>query len=873
MVQTRPKKSLKYTYAERVLGAYSQAQKERRKSSVHIATLRANVRKFAESRKEKLGPQWTNWVGRAVHKLEDQGILKPVDSSGHVSLTEEGKKAVTVARRKVFGTSTSQETTPDEEELLWCSVTEQFSPATHISGARRRLSAPSVTGRKRRQSVRIRSATGCEEEEEEEGPSVSMCPTPWPKRRRVTGAEVPARTPHKPLSKMNKAELKAELRALQSKVLASQMTTPTATQQIPDPETQKLRKKLEDARNELATFRRRSGLIFGEPDEGLTDIEDEEMTSGDIEGATSPGAVLTTPTPIRTRPSRSSILGVMRTGSGSLIPGVSGRPTPAPSEGEHLWDQGNATHDMEDHGDVSVNTHVDGGDTGAGGQVISPDLTPTRQGEDEVLREKIAAFEASVNANINEIADLRADLAHRDESLASLAEKEIAIRELQNELTAKDEGISELQTTVSAKDSTIAEKDIALAEYDALLSMTRDALAHKEASLAELRSVLQEAVVEKDRTLEETIVSKDIIIFAKTESINQLQAALTVIQAEATQLTAHIRTLEQTVRASEAELQLTRQQHSGQIERMVETIGAKDAKLAARTDEVLQKDIIIEQANARLDAANMEMTRIRETVEELTTRLTTTQMQAAETAATQCSSLEKGKAEKQVLIETISVLQSEKAAVEAQSKEFRGQVVGLSRDLQTSYMEHAAAKTTILGLLGTVDELSSLRDEEVRMSSAAKEALSIVEAEARQLRDQVHDAEMEIQQCRGELAKGHVALLTEQTSASMLRSQLTVTRTDLDAARSALEIAKEEVVDAKEELAVADDEVQALRAAKKADEGIIKELKGIYERLRKAQGEWMNELNKITLTQSTSVPEPRRKARHNMFASTSTAMS
>ncbi|KIJ05705.1 hypothetical protein PAXINDRAFT_103667 [Paxillus involutus ATCC 200175] len=211
-------------------------------------------------------------------------------------------------------------------------------------------------------------------------------------------------------------------------------------------------------------------------------------------------------------------------------------------------------------------------------------------------------------------------------------------------------------------------------------------------------------------------------------------------------------------------------------------------------------------------------------------------------------------------------------------------------------MEHAAAKSTILGLLGTMDELSGSRDEEVRMSAAAKGALGAVEAEARQLRDQVHDAEMEIQQCRGELAKEHIALVTEQTSASMLRSELTVTRTNLTTAQSTLETAKKEVLDVKNELCAADNEVQALRAAKGADERIIKELKGVYERWRNAQGEWMNELEnkvrvflfasrvifdiqanpptwQITLAQSTPVPEPRRSARHDVLASISTATS
>ncbi|KAF9236672.1 hypothetical protein BU15DRAFT_63839 [Melanogaster broomeanus] len=823
-------------------------RKDRRKSSVHIATLRANVRKIAESRKEKLGPQWTNWVGRAVHKLEDQGILKPVDSNGHVSMTEEGRKAVTAARRKVFGTSTPQEPNEDEEELLWRSVTEQFSPSTHISGARRRLSAPSTAGRKRRQSVRMAAGTEYEEEAEEE-PSASMPAAAGTKRRRVTGAMVPVGTPQKPLSKMNKAEasqftpLKGELRALQTKVLASQ-TTPRSTHQIPDPETQKLRNQLQDARKELAAFRRQSGLVFGEPDEALTDLEDEGMVAGEVDRASSPGDAVTTPTPARVRPSRPGMLTVTRTESGSLIPGVSGRPTPAPSEGEHLWDQGDMAHGMDEHGDVFTDGHADRDATGAGGQVITPDLTPPRQargGEDQdALRGKIATLETSINAKTNEIEDLRTELAQRDEALVSLAEDETTIRMLQDALSAERARMAELQTALSAS-------EMAITEQDACLSTTRSALAEKEAILAELQRVLEETVAEKDNTLEETIVSKDAIIATKFVSINELQAALATTQAEAI-----------------SELELIRQQHAAQMKEMVETIRERDAELAERKDDVLQKDAMLEHARSRLDAANMDITRGREIAEELATRLATLQTQADETEARLRSSLETAQAEKEMSSEASLTLQLEKTALEAQTEEFRDRIVNLTRDLQTSRTQLTAAKTTILGLLSTVDEMSSLRDEEVRISMAAKEALYVVEVEARKLRDQVHDAELEIQQCRGELAKEHVALLAEQTSASMLRSRLTVTHTDLDTARSELETAKKEVVGAKEDLKAAEDEADALRNAKKADETIIKDLKGVYERLRTAQGEWMNELDsKIALAQSAPVPEPRRRAMHH----------
>ncbi|KIO14337.1 hypothetical protein M404DRAFT_474703 [Pisolithus tinctorius Marx 270] len=92
MVSTRSGKSTKHTYAERVLNAYSQAQREHRRQSLHIATLRAQVRKTAQERKDKLGPNWASWVGKAVRKLEEQGVLEPINSSGYVRMTEEGKK-------------------------------------------------------------------------------------------------------------------------------------------------------------------------------------------------------------------------------------------------------------------------------------------------------------------------------------------------------------------------------------------------------------------------------------------------------------------------------------------------------------------------------------------------------------------------------------------------------------------------------------------------------------------------------------------------------------------------------------------------------------------------------------------------------------
>ncbi|KAH7886966.1 hypothetical protein F5I97DRAFT_1871774 [Phlebopus sp. FC_14] len=870
MMSAKTKRTSKHTYAERVLGAYSQAQREHRRQSVHIATLRAQVRKMAQARKDKLGPQWTSWVGKAVHRLEEQGFLRPVDSSGYVSMTAEGKKAVNLARRKLFGAAVSHVTTPFEEELLWRNVAEQFSPASHVSALR--LSAPPVAGKKRRQSARMRELTEDEEEAEEE-PSASRRGTTT-KRRRTTGAvSASARqsvtTPQKPLSKMNKAELKAKILALRS-------GTPQTLQQA-DAESQHLREQLRNARRELDVLRRRS-RFFGEPDEALTDLDEDE---GDVLRAPSSGAVPTTPTPPKT--DRPQMMGVTRTESGSLIPGVSGRPTPAPSEDRPSWPQRDVTPTRhgEDLGDVFMDVHADLGAAEGGGRVLTPDLTPTREVRDQDvdrtsgLREELTNAQISLNQMMTEAEILRTELAQKDERLVSLAEKEAAIAGLQAILTARD--------------ATIAEKGNVLSEHLEALTETRTTLEERDGRIAELQRIVQDTIVEKDRAIEETVASKD-------ATISQLQAILESVKAEATELGDKAQAFERSADAFEAELLLLREQYVDAQEtarnlqtdlenavtraeefeervaemdnvleernsakqlamEMEERIREKKLELAEKNEMMLQKDALISAINAQHRVLNAELTQALESAQGLSTRIATIEEEAAATEARLRSEVDSVQVEMQELSESLATLRSEKVAVDSQSEDFRGRVIVLARNLQTSRSEHTAAKATILDLLGTMDAVQSSRDEEVRTSAAAKEALSIVEAEAAKLREQIHETVLEIQQCRGELAVKQVALVTEQTNSSMLRSDLTVARADLEKARSVLETSEKEIEGVREGLKDAMNEAEDLRVAKQADEGTISAMKGVFERLRKAQVEWISELDeKIASALPSSMP-------------------
>ncbi|KAF7427823.1 hypothetical protein PC9H_007039 [Pleurotus ostreatus] len=132
MVSVRSKKVQKLTYTQRVLSALSHIQKDSRKHAIHLATIRAQVRKHADARKDKLGPQWAHFVTKAVHKLEDDGILQRVDGgpTGQVSFTPGGRKSISSVRRAIPHTEST-------EDVLWKYVTpiaaDAASPATTTS--------------------------------------------------------------------------------------------------------------------------------------------------------------------------------------------------------------------------------------------------------------------------------------------------------------------------------------------------------------------------------------------------------------------------------------------------------------------------------------------------------------------------------------------------------------------------------------------------------------------------------------------------------------------------------------------------------------------------------------------------------------------
>ncbi|KAH6906623.1 hypothetical protein BKA70DRAFT_394743 [Coprinopsis sp. MPI-PUGE-AT-0042] len=128
MARTKSTKVNKVSYAERVLGALTQVQKEHRKSSVHMATLRAQIKRNAEARDDHLGPQWSHWVTKAVHKLMEEGVISMNEQA--IFLTAEGKNTMSVAKKSVRHLN-------DAEDLVIRNAVILATPSSSLSKRRR----------------------------------------------------------------------------------------------------------------------------------------------------------------------------------------------------------------------------------------------------------------------------------------------------------------------------------------------------------------------------------------------------------------------------------------------------------------------------------------------------------------------------------------------------------------------------------------------------------------------------------------------------------------------------------------------------------------------------------------------------------------
>ncbi|KAG1771349.1 hypothetical protein EV702DRAFT_642118 [Suillus placidus] len=743
MVASKTKMTSKHTYAERVLSAFSQAQKEHRRHSVHLATLRAHVRKIAKNRKDKLGPQWASWVGKAVKKLEEQGVLQPIDSSGYVGMTPEGKKVLSYARRKFLPTAAG-DASPAQEDAIWKNVTEHFSP--------------SVYKRQRARSAsRLRSVFGEEEEVEED--SASARGSPMAKRQRRVPS--PVKPPDRSLTKMTKAELQTKVRELQR----AKPTSQQLKAQLADRDEQL--REVQDELRMLKLSAERARAVMRE--EELTELDEQDFNHMDEEFPAPDFATFDVQTPRAGTPQGA---GVIRTQSGSIIHDISMRPTPAPSSP-------GAERDWRCQGDEDVFADQQREHLRTPESLPDRRASQTDEQQQPALANTIDAMEKEIAKHVTEIQTLKDTVTRLQSELDTLTgtadDHKSRIADLEGETNGLESEKRDLQQCLADRDHNITHLQNTILEYEQAAVQLNETLAQKEVSLNAIS------------------IEADMLLRSKNEilaGVHGMEDEMTAARSENRRLTDELASShreEETLRKRMVELIRTTEDKQGELAQALSVAQNEARHGAVLAQELLVMTEVTKELERQLSEANSTVTTLRtelaevlgcngqlelalegsrKEIEELKSRITFSEMREAGLS----SKLLTADATRQSLEDTAAVVKN------------------------ASRVERVKAQSTILGLLEKIDGLQILRDGEVR---GFANRIAALEGEIEDLRLNIHSASEARQSALAALKKSkddftHLEnlLAAEQTACNGLRDSLTQAQEQisrLNAAKTACE--------------------------------------------------------------------------------------
>ncbi|KAI0367729.1 hypothetical protein BV20DRAFT_548113 [Pilatotrama ljubarskyi] len=912
MVARYTKKRAKYTYAERVLGALSDIQKEHRKHAVHLATLRAHVRKTADARKDKMGPQWSNWVSRTVHKLAEDGILDTSDPHGNIAFTPDAKKTITKVRRESMGPGVVL--SPGLERRIWKDVTRRFS------GVGVKRPRPST-------STSHRSELDDERDDEH---------TP-PRKRQA----------RKSLSRMTKAELEEELRDALKRLSDTRELQPINAEEL-----SVLQEELSDREKEVAVLREELARLKERPE-----TIDRSVTVG------TPTRMLTPPPTNASLPSSSgraatgsgsrlAMHGVTRTLSGSLISNISKQPTPEPS------DAGSQDSDVEelifhDMKDVSMTAFPEVQEVVSRPQpahgLATPQSSPlladrAEIGPDVYSQDGIENGARQGRQIAEEIAKLRGELESRslafdrlrdehDRLLSECAGLRVSVRSrddriqaLEHEVHARDEALSSselrsagLEHALAAERARRCELEAALEDSKSALSGERDRSAALDTNSRELRSrcdalaaelaasqldasewrtahqekeeKLNAATLEltdvreqlhslqvENRSLKEALAASNTLVARCTAEQEQTTTALAQVQdelARAKHTLEEAHASQETLAARIAELE----RNLGHAQERARTLSiAKEA--LERTSGNLQDTVDqlreeLSHAKALLESTRAELRQSKDVISEL--------RRAHAQALADASAAAKGAAASRA---TVSELELTVDKLRSQLQEAVAETASLRKSLETERARRHIAESEAVATKASHDKLlSDLTDKTAQLSSAVEELALVRRAEAevrRQLSEsedqraadlvshaaeksamehalkaaqvQGSDLEAQVEQLTARLSTLSDELATVLAEKDRLSAQLHEAIGHSAALEEHLELARGDVREAEEE-------IEELRKAKAEDEASIQSLKAGLARLRQLQLDAMNEVDSKMISAHTApMPGSRRRS-------------
>ncbi|OJT15347.1 hypothetical protein TRAPUB_8092 [Trametes pubescens] len=918
MVARYSNKRAKYTYAERVLGALSEIQKDHRKHAVHMATLRAHVRKTADARKDKMGPQWAQWVSRTVNRLVDDGILDTTDAHGNIAFTPNAKKTITKVRRESMGPGVV--CSPGLEHKIWKDVTRRFSGAG-VKRARRRSSAVPEHALE----------NGSWDDEDVR-----------PRKRQA----------RKSMSHKTKAELEIELQDALERLHDVQELEPINAEEL-----SVLQEELSNREKEVAVLREELARLKDQPP-----TDDRRVTVG------TPTSMVTPPptnpslpsssgrTATSTR-SRLAMHGVTRTLSGSLISNISKQPTPEPSDvgsqrseddiDELVFDDsmedasmsafpefehfpvpqqalGLATPqsspllaDQEDfEPEEVIDRYEEGGVEPAEeltflkGELESQSATldALREEHKRVLSER-DELRASVASRDDRIQALQVDVRTRDEALASEASQRAGLEKtLAGELAQR----KELESAIKASETALSierERNSILqtnasglqAKCDSLQGEVHHLGVHSGALAEELNAARMDA--SKWRAAHHESEKK---LKKATDELSSLQDRLGSAQAESHSLTKALDTSTTLLGERTAELEHTQatlsstQSELGKTRLALEAASASQATLSSRIAEL---ERTLEDARAETRALHIENTALERTSGNL--QDTVAQLRGELSHAK--DQLDSTRAEVQQAQDVIDALRVSHAAAQVDAAASKNSVSALEgtvdtlcsqlqdaaaaaaelhESLETEQTARRAAESNAVSTQARCDKLlSDLADKTARLSSTTKTLAKVKRTEdetRRQLGalEEKHASELAARAAERSgfeeaLEIAHTKEANLETQVDRLNGRLSAVSEELASALTEkeelsieLREAKEHAATLQEDLELAQDdnrnaeqEIDELRTAKAEDEASIQSLKAGLAKLRQLQMDALNEVDSKMISAHTApTPGSRRRS-------------
>ncbi|KAF7351424.1 Aminotransferase [Mycena sanguinolenta] len=876
MVASKTKKVMKYTYPERVLGSFSLIQREHKKHAIHLASLRAQILKTANARKDKLGPHWKNWVGKAVQRLEERGILSS-EPAGTVALTPNGKKAILAARR-ALALPMHESLSPDEEDLLWKQVTHP----TNVQ-----VIPPAVK--------RTRHTAPFSDEEDSDPEYV-----PRKRARTSLGTRATSSKTSDPAFKMTKAQLVAELDSMRRTQETNRLRAESPLTELEDDESEevmRLKEILKHKDEEMCALQRQL--------EARTEDDhfDTEMSS----------------------PLRPNLNLINRTQSGSLIDHLSKQPTPAPTEP----DLDDHTHDniyrlLNKHSNyapqncrilyanylsskpntpkpkhrsptkfpaflfLQTNLALRETQISERDAAISriPDLERAKADLEGSIAEKATQIQRLIHERDDALVNLKNEKDKHADAMASLRtesnhELEIAntrvttlesdIAKLRSELDSQrasaadlfgeraclEEELSAQRALVGTADESnqllvkrVAELDQRVVEHNAIELSLKEKIARTEAELSTASEKLSAAET-KNKTLTGRLAET-------TEKLTEARQGLTDARAAAEALKPQMAALDDalTTRISsyrELQERLTKTQHDADTFRLQmgileTTVSNLRATLESKTSQAdqLARDLIdrtganaalassIQEKEEQLTDANISKDLLQSALDEVTSELHD-QLDVLDAAKTSLISelaaksamleetvikLREAGAREETLGTEITVKDDEIKRLHVQLSEYVGRVEGLEQSLAATETRYAS----------DIADRESANIALENSLSSAQEDVSRLTLEAASLRQNLDDVQ------------GRLDNITDALDAEKQRGKLI--QADCEHANSRVQEVEQELLE--------------LRASKDTDEATIEDLKAAFSQLKATQMQTLAELdNKVGSAQSTPVPKRR----------------